>query len=88
MKKFMKGAKAQIKKDGGISRSASVKWFKEVESKKGVGKGANGFEDWFHGVISRVEAEALLKGTEAGTFLVRVAESRFGYSLSHCIDGT
>ena len=88
MKKFMKSAKAQIKKDGGISRLASIQWFKQVESKKGAGKGANGFEDWFHGIITRKEAEALLKGTKPGTFLVRVAESRFGYSLSHCIDGT
>ena len=42
-------------------------------------------EGWYHGVISRIEAEALLKGTEPGTFLVCVAESRFGYLLSHCI---
>lgn len=31
----------------------------------------NEFEEWFHGVITRREAETMLKGTEAGTFIVR-----------------
>eukprot|EP00055_Hartaetosiga_balthica_P017464 m.117614 g.117614 ORF g.117614 m.117614 type:complete len:63 (-) comp9325_c0_seq23:252-440(-) len=51
---------------------------------KGAGISSAGkFQDWFHGVISRVRAEELLGNKEPGTFLVRVAESRFGYSLSH-----
>jgi len=87
-KKFAKSIKKQIKKEGGISRAASVRWFKEVEMKKGAGMKSGNFEEWFHGVITRKEAEELLRGTPAGTFLVRVAESRFGYSLSHCIEST
>jgi len=87
MKKFAKSIKKQIKKEGGISRAASVRWFKEVEMKKGAGmKGKGNFEEWFHGIITRKEAETLLQTTAAGTFLVRVAESRFGYSLSHCVE--
>ena len=41
------------------------------------------FEEWFHGIIARNDANSLLQTQEVGSFLVRVAESRFGYSLSH-----
>jgi myosin-3 len=70
-------------KKKGMSRAASVKWFQEEEESKGSGKTDDGgFADWFHGIISRSDAEVLLKGSRDGTFLIRVAESRFGYSLS------
>eukprot|EP00055_Hartaetosiga_balthica_P002458 m.4037 g.4037 ORF g.4037 m.4037 type:complete len:957 (+) comp2161_c0_seq1:253-3123(+) len=82
MKKIAK--KAQGKK--GFTRAASVKWFKEVEMKKGSGVSSAGkFEEWFHGVITRKQAEDLLITKDPGTFLVRVSESRFGYSLSHVV---
>lgn len=75
-------------KRGKMNRAASVKWFKEVEAEKGSGKTEDGgFADWFHGIISRVDAEALLKGNKSGTFLIRVAETRFGYSLSMMFNG-
>lgn len=68
----------------GFSRAQSVRWFKEVEMKKGAGVASNGkFEEWFHGVITRKQSEDLLSRKKPGTFLVRVSESRFGYSLSH-----
>lgn len=74
---------------GGMKRAASVRWFKEVEMKKGNAmadrdnaEGLGGFAQWFHGVISRAESEALLTNQSAGAFLIRVSESRFGYSLS------
>ncbi|XP_030075910.1 hematopoietic SH2 domain-containing protein [Microcaecilia unicolor] len=59
---------------------ANVKWF--------VGTQARWFEDhgipeWFHGVITRKEAENLLQDTAPGCFLVRVSESRLGYTLSY-----
>ena len=37
----------------------------------------------FHGVITRREANRLLKGTDAGTFIVRFSEAQHGYSISH-----
>eukprot|EP00053_Salpingoeca_punica_P014990 m.136990 g.136990 ORF g.136990 m.136990 type:complete len:417 (+) comp16595_c0_seq2:493-1743(+) len=37
---------------------------------------------YFHGTIDRKGAEDMLRGKPFGTFLVRVSESRIGYSLS------
>lgn len=71
------------RKKGGMNRAASVKWFKETEAAKGSGMAEDGgFASWFHGIITRTESEALLRGQPSGAFLIRVAESRFGYSLS------
>jgi len=71
-----------------MSRAASVKWFQEEEATKGSGKTDDGgFADWFHGIITRVDAEKLLTGQQSGSFLIRVAESRFGYSLSLTFKG-
>ncbi|ESN99981.1 hypothetical protein HELRODRAFT_83498 [Helobdella robusta] len=38
--------------------------------------------EWFHGMISRTETERLLSNKQTGCYLIRVAESRIGYSLS------
>lgn len=38
---------------------------------------------WYHGTLSRVEAEGLLRDAEEGAFLVRNSESaKHDYSLS------
>ena len=37
---------------------------------------------WFHGIITRRQAEQRLVDKPNGTFLIRVSESQFGYSLS------
>ena len=37
---------------------------------------------WFHGIISRKQAEERLIDKPNGSFLVRISESQFGYSLS------
>ena len=86
LKKLQKKA---AKSKAGVTRAQSVKWFKEVEMAKGAGQADDedgGFEKWFHGIISRNEAQKLLLRCEPGAFLVRVAESRFGYSLSHYVE--
>lgn len=76
------------RKAGGFKRAASVKWFKEVEMAKGAAvTQSGGFQQWFHGIISRARSEELLRGGTEGTFLVRVSESRFGYSLSFKFGG-
>ncbi|KAG7283699.1 hypothetical protein CRUP_020472 [Coryphaenoides rupestris] len=43
----------------------------------------NNVPQWFHGVTSRKAAETLLLGKPPGYFLVRVGESRHGYTLSY-----
>lgn len=75
------------KSKAGITRAKSIKWFQEVEMKKGAGQTdeGDGFELWFHGIITRNQSEGLLLKREPGAFLVRVSESRFGYSLSHYV---
>uniref|UniRef100_A0A3Q1HKN2 SH2 domain-containing protein n=1 Tax=Anabas testudineus TaxID=64144 RepID=A0A3Q1HKN2_ANATE len=39
--------------------------------------------EWFHGIISRKAAEELLMCKPPGYFLIRVSESRIGYTLSY-----
>jgi hypothetical protein len=62
----------------------TVQWWKENEKGKGAGRNdkTGEFQEWFHGIINRHEAERLLSTKPIGCFLIRVAESRFGYSLS------
>lgn len=57
---------------------------KEDEAAEGSGSTADdgSFATWFHGIMSRPDAEQRLTGKASGTFLVRVSESRVGYSLS------
>ncbi|XP_032124564.1 hematopoietic SH2 domain-containing protein isoform X2 [Sapajus apella] len=39
--------------------------------------------EWFHGAISREEAENLLESQPPGSFLIRVSHSHVGYTLSY-----
>ena len=64
------------------TRQASVRWFKETQLPSVMTPEGNGFVEWFHGIISRRESERLLESRPIGCFLVRVSESRFGYTLS------
>ena len=45
------------------------------------------FCNWFHGIITRTDAEVLLEGHTSGTFLTRLCERRYGYSLSVTFHG-
>ncbi|CAH1795191.1 unnamed protein product [Owenia fusiformis] len=65
-------------------RDAVIDWFKDVEKQKNVGKDpkTRNVEPWFHGVITRVEAESLLENKRVGTYLVRVSEKVWGYTIS------
>ncbi|XP_069818691.1 hematopoietic SH2 domain-containing protein-like [Dendropsophus ebraccatus] len=58
----------------------SVKWFIETQSEWFL---QHGIPEWFHGIITRLDAEDLLKDQSTGCFLIRVSESRIGYSLSY-----
>nr|XP_058963310.1 myosin-IIIb-like [Pocillopora verrucosa] len=70
---------------GGVAnKAAAVQWFQETQVPKGVVQDeSGGFSVWFHGIISRRESERLLSNKPVGCFLIRVSESRFGYTLSY-----
>ncbi|KAL5005175.1 hypothetical protein ScPMuIL_018631 [Solemya velum] len=65
------------------TKGASMHWFRETQAMQIYDPdNVNFIAEWFHGVISRRESERLLRGSKPGCFLIRVSESRFGYSLS------
>ena len=41
------------------------------------------FPSWFHGMMTRKQAEERLNSAPNGSFLIRFSQSQFGYSLSH-----
>lgn len=57
-------------------------WFRDTKQLQNVKTTTGDIETWFHGLISRTKAEELLKGKSAGSFLIRVSQTRCGYSLS------
>ncbi|XP_061196780.1 SH2 domain-containing protein 4B-like isoform X1 [Saccostrea echinata] len=67
------------------NKQAVIEWFLEEERPKGVGTDLNTGKvaAWFHGVISRLEAENYLLNMTLGSFLVRVSERVWGYTISY-----
>ncbi|KAK6468235.1 hematopoietic SH2 domain-containing protein-like protein [Huso huso] len=62
-------------------RDAAIKWFTEFQVDCVMRNGV--IPEWFHGIITRKDAEDLLQNKTAGCFLIRVSESRIGYTLSY-----
>uniref|UniRef100_A0A3Q0R644 Hematopoietic SH2 domain containing n=1 Tax=Amphilophus citrinellus TaxID=61819 RepID=A0A3Q0R644_AMPCI len=56
-------------------------WFTESQLQFVIKNGV--VPEWFHGIISRKTAEELLVSKPPGYFLIRVSESRIGYTLSY-----
>ncbi|XP_074525143.1 hematopoietic SH2 domain-containing protein homolog [Halichoeres trimaculatus] len=56
-------------------------WFTESQLGSVIRNGV--VPEWFHGIISRKTAEELLMPKPPGYFLIRVSESRIGYTLSY-----
>lgn len=67
------------------SQDAVVKWYRDEEFSKGCGiNGEDGKAfQWFHGLVTRLDAEDLLLDEPRGTFLVRVSEKIWGYAISY-----
>ncbi|KAM8940525.1 SH2 domain-containing protein 4A isoform 2-T2 [Pelodytes ibericus] len=68
------------------TRENIIKWFKEEQLplKAGWDQSGSSIAPWFHGIISRPDAEDLLKSHGMGSFLIRVSEKIQGYVLSYC----
>ncbi|KAI1728012.1 SH2 domain-containing protein [Ditylenchus destructor] len=73
------------------NRRAIIEWYKNVELPNGTGLDPKTARPavWFHGVISRSDAEELLADRPTGSYLVRVSERIWGYTISYVVgDGT
>ncbi|XP_048191862.1 SH2 domain-containing protein 4B isoform X2 [Perognathus longimembris pacificus] len=68
-----------------LSREVIVRWFKEEQMPRQAGfeRNTKSIAPWFHGIISREDAEELLENMAEGAFLVRVSEKIWGYTLSY-----
>lgn len=66
------------------SREAVVQWYRNQEEPRRAGLDTSGApQPWFHGLISRQEAEARLSAKGPGAFLVRLSERVWGYAISY-----
>ncbi|XP_060851882.1 SH2 domain-containing protein 4A-like [Rhopalosiphum padi] len=67
------------------SKKAVVEWFraKEIPRRAGFEKDKNAIATWFHGLITRQEAEILLNNEPVGSFLVRLSERIWGYAITY-----
>lgn len=68
------------------SHEAMIKWYSAVEVGKcsGLESGATRSPcKWFHGLLTRAEAEQQLENESTGTFLVRLSEKIWGYAISY-----
>ena len=64
-----------------LAREQSLRRWRNKEVKN-MSEKENKLAEWFHGLIPRDEAEAILLPLENGSFLVRQSEHRLGYALS------
>uniref|UniRef100_UPI00398F3E31 SH2 domain-containing protein 4B-like n=1 Tax=Pristiophorus japonicus TaxID=55135 RepID=UPI00398F3E31 len=68
-----------------VSHDMIIRWFREEQIAlcAGLERNSNSIAPWFHGIISRHEAEELLMNMGEGSFLLRVSELIWGYTLSY-----
>lgn len=64
------------------TKASVMRWFEETQAPSLRSSTSGHFPDWFHRTTTRREAQDLLAAEPAGTFLLRVCENRFGFSLS------
>ncbi|KRT84799.1 hypothetical protein AMK59_383, partial [Oryctes borbonicus] len=65
-------------------RQAVIDWFRTKEvPRNAVMDPTKRIEPWFHGLITRRDAESLLMDQPDGSFLVRLSEKIWGYAISY-----
>lgn len=69
------------------NRAEIIRWFKTNELPRGTGLDPKTSmpAPWFHGIISRDAAEQLLEEKPTGSFLVRISERIWGYTVSYVV---
>lgn len=67
------------------SKEAVIEWFRssEISRRAGIEPNSDQVAPWFHGLITRQEAESLLHHKPMGSFLVRISERIWGYAISY-----
>ncbi|XP_076876747.1 myosin-IIIb [Brachyhypopomus gauderio] len=81
IKLFGQPAGEEWAKEKRKKRNNTIRWFKETQVRKVAQNGT--FPCWFHGMITRRQAEDLLTDKPLGCFLIRVGQSREGYTLTY-----
>ncbi|KAI6176144.1 SH2 domain-containing protein 4B [Aphelenchoides bicaudatus] len=69
------------------NRGAIIRWYKQTELPIGTGLDSATGEPahWFHGILTRQEADSLLANQPCGAFIVRISERIFGYTISYAV---
>ncbi|CAH0382183.1 unnamed protein product [Bemisia tabaci] len=67
------------------TKEAIIQWYQTSEFPRGTGLTSDrtSVAPWFHGLITRQEAESLLSTRPVGSFLVRLSEKIWGYAISY-----
>ncbi|XP_029431600.1 SH2 domain-containing protein 7 [Rhinatrema bivittatum] len=65
----------------GMLKEFALKWFTETQAPMIMQNGT--LPEWFHGLITRKDAEELLKDKGQGCFLFRLSDKAIGYILSY-----
>jgi len=67
------------------SKEAVIEWFKssEISRRAGLEPDSDQLVPWFHGLITRQEAESVLHDKPVGSFLVRLSERVWGYAITY-----
>nr|XP_023699403.1 hematopoietic SH2 domain-containing protein isoform X1 [Paramormyrops kingsleyae]XP_023699404.1 hematopoietic SH2 domain-containing protein isoform X1 [Paramormyrops kingsleyae]XP_023699405.1 hematopoietic SH2 domain-containing protein isoform X1 [Paramormyrops kingsleyae]XP_023699406.1 hematopoietic SH2 domain-containing protein isoform X1 [Paramormyrops kingsleyae] len=62
-------------------QDASLAWFTHIHLNRVIKNGV--MPEWFHGVLSRNLAEDMLTCSPRGCFLIRLSQTRLGFTLSY-----
>ncbi|XP_052068910.1 SH2 domain-containing protein 4B-like isoform X4 [Mytilus californianus] len=67
------------------NKDAIIAWFHDEERERSAGLDpqTNKPAEWFHGIIPRMDAETMLINEPTGSYLVRVSERVWGYTISY-----
>ncbi|GCB60484.1 hypothetical protein scyTo_0011143, partial [Scyliorhinus torazame] len=65
----------------GMLKEMALRWFTETQAALILQNGR--LPEWFHGFVTRKEAESVLRDRDIGHFLIRLSDRAIGYILSY-----